>query len=84
MDWYRRTLVFLLLIMLAGFSIVSVTTLQKCGFEYIDTILVKSEANGSVIFSDNKSEANELIRFFGNGVFLSEAVFEKIHIERVE
>ena len=73
MDWYRRTLVILLLIMMVGFSIVYITTLHRWGFEYIDTILVKSEANGSVTYSGKVHGKETVFTVTGNTVNLTVA-----------
>ena len=73
MDWYRRTLVILLLIMMVGFSIVYITTLHRWGFNYIDTILVKNEANGSVTYSGKVHGKETVFTVTGNTVNLTVA-----------
>ena len=73
MDWYRRTLVILLLIMMVGFSIVYIKTLHRWGFNYIDTILVKNEANGSVTYSGKVHGKETVFTVTGNTVNLTVA-----------
>lgn len=71
MDWYRRTLVILLPVLVIGFSIVYITTLRKWGFYYIDTILVKSEAGGSVVYSGEVHDKETVFTVTGNTVSLT-------------